>query len=70
VPVEVKSGQTIMTDFFDSLSKWNTLAKASPDNGYVVYGGDMMQKRSVGNILGWQMSGDLINNLESIQRKN
>lgn len=64
VPIEVKSGQTIVTGFFDSLSKWNVIAKADPENGYVIYGGDVVQKRSLGNIIGWQESGDLVASLE------
>ncbi len=68
VPIEVKSGQTIMTDFFDGLSKWNVIAESSPDNGYVIYGGDAVQKRSAGNIIGWQTSGDLINTIENKSR--
>ncbi|MFA6526959.1 MAG: DUF4143 domain-containing protein, partial [Candidatus Babeliales bacterium] len=64
VPIEVKSGQTIMTSFFDSLSKWNATAEADPENGYVIYGGDAQQKRTSGSIVGWEKAGDLITTLE------
>jgi uncharacterized protein len=67
IPVEVKSGQTIVTSFFDSLAKWNDLAQTDPENGYVVYGGDAKQQRSAGNVIGWQSSGDLI---EKLEKKN
>lgn len=60
VPCEVKSGQTMVAGFFDSLSKWNALAGTDPEDGYVVYSGDAVQKRSLGNIVGWQASGGLI----------
>ena len=64
IPLEVKSGQTIMTSFFNSLSKWNTITNSDPKNGYVIYGGDAVQKRSLGNIISWQVSSELIETLE------
>lgn len=65
VPIEIKSGQTIMTSFFNSLSKWNATAEADPENGYVIYGGDAQQKRKSGSIVGWEKAGDLIVALEN-----
>ncbi len=39
-PVEIKSGQTIATDMFDSLKWWCRLADRSYDAAALVYGGD------------------------------
>ena len=64
IPLEIKSGQTIVPGFFNSLSKWNEIAHADPEDGSVIYGGDHVQKRSSGTIIGWQSSGDLISALE------
>lgn len=64
IPIEVKSGQTIVTNYFDSLTKWKSIAQMSPDDGYVIYGGYETQKRSQGTIMGWRSSGDLIEHLE------
>lgn len=64
VPLEIKSGQTINTNFFDSLTKWNEIAGTNPQNGYLIYGGDAQQKRSAGNVVGWQHSSNLIEKIE------
>ena len=54
VPVEIKSSETISSDFFSSLMKWNQLAGNKPSNGYVVYGGQEKQVRSQGIVLNWR----------------
>lgn len=53
-PIEIKSSETINTKFFDGLSYWNKLAEKDPSKGYLLYGGDESQKRSVGQVLGWK----------------
>lgn len=64
-PIEIKSGQTIVADFFTSLEKWNDLAQANPHNGYIIYAGSDAQQRSKGNVIGWQEAGSIIQNIES-----
>lgn len=59
-PIEIKSGQTIVSDFFTSLDKWHALAQTDPTNGYIVYAGNDTQKRSKGNVIGWQQAGNII----------
>lgn len=44
VPIEIKSGQTVTNDFFKGVLYWNKLTQK--EGGYVIYGGDMVQKRS------------------------
>jgi len=46
IPVEIKSGQTVSDDFFKGIHFWNKMTKA--EGGIVIYGGDMLQKRSNG----------------------
>lgn len=53
VPVEIKSGKTPSAEYLKDLNYWNKLAKNKPTNCYVIYGGDITQKRSEGNILSW-----------------
>jgi predicted AAA+ superfamily ATPase len=53
-PIEIKSGETINTDFFTNITKWNQLSGNTPQNSYVVYGGKEKQTRSQGKIIGWQ----------------
>ena len=43
-PIEIKSGQTVTSDYFKGIKYWNKLTKK--EGGYVVYGGTMAQKRS------------------------
>lgn len=59
-PVEIKSGETISSSFFDSLSAWSTLAHVDPEQGTLIYGGDQAQKRSKGHVLGWKQSAQFI----------
>ncbi len=46
IPVEIKSGQTINSDFFKGLKYWNKIT--GTEGGNVVYGGNEIQKRSEG----------------------
>jgi predicted AAA+ superfamily ATPase len=43
-PVEIKSAQTISDEFFKGIRYWNKLTNT--EGGYLVYAGDMVQKRS------------------------
>jgi predicted AAA+ superfamily ATPase len=54
VPIEIKSSETINTDFFSNLTKWNDLVGSEISNGYVVYGGPEKQVRNKGTILSWR----------------
>lgn len=44
VPIEIKSGQTVTVDYFKGVLYWNKLTQSQ--GGYVVYGGDRIQKWS------------------------
>ena len=39
-PLEIKSGQTIGSDFFDALGKWRELSGSGDRPAWLVYGGD------------------------------
>lgn len=65
VPIELKSGQTSSSHFFDGLRAWTEIAKTTSSKGYVVYGGDTAQSRSVGNLIGWKAAGQLIKKIET-----
>lgn len=53
-PVEIKSGKTLSTSFFDNLKYWRPLAALPEDQGYVVYGGDQSMKTSSGTFISWR----------------
>jgi predicted AAA+ superfamily ATPase len=54
IPVEIKSGKTISSDFFDGLDYWCELSGSKPEKSFLIYGGDENQKRSKGTVLGWR----------------
>jgi uncharacterized protein len=54
VPIEIKSSETLSTDFFSNLVKWGSLQGNTSSKGYVVYGGKEKQDRSQGTALSWR----------------
>lgn len=60
IPVEIKAGATISSDYFKNIKYWNTLSRNESDSSYVIYGGDTDQIRSDGNILGWKNLNKLL----------
>jgi len=61
IPVEIKSGQTIATDFFKELSFWQEKT-GQPDDAlrYLIYGGYENQKRTKVHVVSWKSAGNLI----------
>jgi len=52
IPIEIKSGQTITSDYFKGLDFWNKIANQK--GGYVIYSGDQIQNRSNGvSVIPW-----------------
>ena len=57
-PIEIKYGKTITPEFFKGLLFWQKISNTQ--NGAVVYGGEIAQKRSNGlEIIPWNKSGGL-----------
>ena len=52
-PIEIKSGRTLNSSFFDGLDYFNKLAGLDPRNGYLIYGGKESQNRSRANVRPW-----------------
>lgn len=44
LPIEIKSGQTIINEFFKGIKFWNKLTGS--EGGFIIYGGTQVQKRS------------------------
>ncbi len=54
IPIEVKSGSTISSNWFDSIEKWMNLAGSDVSDAYLIYGGiKSFAQRSL-SILSWQ----------------
>ncbi len=54
IPVEIKAGETVVSDYFKNLDYWLDLSKISGQS-YVIYGGDKKQARNRCTILPWNM---------------
>ncbi len=53
-PVEIKSGKTMSTSYFDNLRYWRSLAGLPDHEGFVVYGGDQSLQTSAGALVSWR----------------
>ncbi|OGT67092.1 MAG: AAA family ATPase [Gammaproteobacteria bacterium RIFCSPHIGHO2_12_FULL_45_9] len=54
IPIEVKSGQTITSDYFSGLQYWLALNHDTPCPAWLIYGGTQEQKRANIHVIGWQ----------------
>jgi predicted AAA+ superfamily ATPase len=52
--VEIKSGKTIIPDFFKGFAYWDKIYEQPRSQKYLVYGGGENQNRSVAKVLSWQ----------------
>ena len=59
IPVEVKSGKTVVPDFFDNLESWTKIAGETGGRPWLVYGGERRQSRANAEVLPWREIGDL-----------
>jgi predicted AAA+ superfamily ATPase len=57
--VEIKSGQTIASDFFKGLHYWQALAKNKVGKAWLVYGGEQGQTRQHTHIISWKHIDEL-----------
>jgi len=54
IPVEMKSGQTITSDFFKGLIRWMKLAEDKARHPALIYGGEEGQERNGIHVYGWR----------------
>lgn len=60
IPVEIKSGKTVVEDFFKGLNYWEQITDKSHKQRYLIYGGSEDQKWSAAQVLSWKSAGTLI----------
>lgn len=53
LPIEIKSGQTVAKDFFDSLKKFQSMAENMAPHGVLIYGGQQSQNREHMDVIPW-----------------
>lgn len=58
IPIEIKSGKTIASDFFDNLLYWQALANQTTPPAILVYGGDQVQTRGNVRVTNWAALSD------------
>lgn len=64
--IEIKSGQTIIQDFWKGLGYFSGIAgKKLPVKNFLVYGGTETHTRTDGTVVGFRECGDAINSLKS-----
>ncbi|OGP50648.1 MAG: AAA family ATPase [Deltaproteobacteria bacterium RBG_13_43_22] len=61
IPIEIKSGETITSGFFDGLNYWNHLAGVDPRQGFLIYAGLKNEGRSLGRVISWDKVQEIFN---------
>ena len=61
LPVEIKAGTTIASDWLDPLLRWSELAGDVAQPPWLVYGGEQAQRRRGIRIVPWRRIKDLGN---------
>ncbi len=61
--IEIKSGQTVASDFFDNLDFWRGQLPDTAITPWLVYGGTQAQSRERGAVVPWSQIGSLTQNL-------
>lgn len=57
IPLEIKSGKTVSSDFFKGLTYWSKISGKYTERMYIVYAGSMDQPRKKGQVLSWTTFG-------------
>ena len=57
VPVEIKAGQTVSSDYFRGLVRWQEMAKEISGETWLLYGGDKAQTRLGHKVVPWAKIG-------------
>lgn len=61
--IEIKSGETISSEYFKSITKFNEISNTNPQQNIIIYAGNLNQPRSLGHVIPWLDSGELIKKL-------
>ena len=60
MPIEIKKGKTIVSDFFKNLTRWRELARDKAAPGVLIYGGHETQSRENCRVLPWYDCDQLV----------
>jgi uncharacterized protein len=65
IPIEIKAGKTVATDFFKAFDQWQEWTQLPNKEHYVIYGGIENQNWPHATVLGWKSAGHLIKKIEN-----
>ena len=54
LPIEIKSGRTVASDWFSGLKKWSSIASIPHEQGTVIYGSDESYRRNMYQVMSWR----------------
>lgn len=57
--IEIKSGETINSDFFKGLTYFGNLSRLSTEKLFLIYGGTKNYKRAAAKVLSWKNYGEI-----------
>jgi predicted AAA+ superfamily ATPase len=65
--IEIKSGATVASDFFNDLDYWRERLGTAKLEPWLIYGGDSRQRRKRGHVVPWNEMDTLLNVMVSIR---
>lgn len=63
IPIEIKSGMTINSDFFKNLISWKEITDQKDIPSFLVYAGDENQERSIATVISWSNVKSIIESI-------
>lgn len=63
IPIEIKAGKTFNQSYLNQLNYWNSLSGNTPDNSYLIYGGDKSHSTLKAEVISWKEMGGLFERL-------
>lgn len=64
IPVEIKAGKTVATDFFKAFDEWQELTQSPKKQCYVIYGGVENQNWPQATVLGRKSAANIVQKIE------
>ncbi len=58
--IEIKSGTTVIPDFFKNLEFWQKLTQSSPEHAYLVYAGEKDEKWPTAQVFSWKSTKHIL----------
>ncbi len=59
VPIEIKSGMTISSEFFKGIANWDTISRQKSTSAFVIYGGNTVHQHAQATIIPWNKTSTI-----------